>query len=156
MKPASSEAQLARFLARYEPAVARVALAARRKLQGRLPGALELVYDNYNALVIGFGPSERASEAIVSLALYPRYVTLFFLQGAKLPDPEKRLAGRGTTVRQVRLASARTLDEPAVQRLLDEARERAKVPLDPEQTRRVVIRSISAKQRPRRPAARKA
>jgi len=35
-----------------------------------------MVYDNYNGLVIGFGPTERASQGIVSLTIFPRWVTL--------------------------------------------------------------------------------
>src|ERR1039458_9537409 len=70
-----------------------------RKGGARLPGAVQLVYDNYNALVIGFGPSERASEASFSIVLYPRWVTLFFLQGAGLPDPRRLLKGSGKVVR---------------------------------------------------------
>src|SRR5436190_20784030 len=105
--------QLDTFLARYDPEVAAVARAARAELRKRLKGAFELVYDNYNALVIAFGSSERASEVICSIALYPRYVTLFFLQGAELPDPAGRLQGAGSVVRGLRLESAATLDEPA-------------------------------------------
>jgi len=50
-------------------------------LQMRLlfPTALELVYDNYNALAIGL-LLRTASEAIFSIALYPKWVSLFFLQ----------------------------------------------------------------------------
>ena len=45
--------------------------AVRAKLRKRLKGALEFVYDNYYSLVIGFGPSERPSEAIFSIVLLP-------------------------------------------------------------------------------------
>jgi hypothetical protein len=122
-----------------------------RKLRARLPGAVQMVYDNYNALVIGFGPSDRASEAILSIALYPRWVNLFFLQGVKLPDPQKRLLGAGSTVRRVLLESPATLDEPAVEALVQAALARAKKPIDAKAKGRLVIRAISAKQRPRRP-----
>ncbi len=123
------------------------------RLRRQVPGAVELVYDNYNALVIGFGPSERASEAVLSLALMPRWVTLCFLQGGpKLPDPNGLLRGSGTTVRNVRLASAADLDTPAIRTLIGTALERAKVPIDATCRRRMVIKSISAKQRPRRPS----
>ena len=71
---------------------------------------MQLVYDNYNALAIGFGPSERASEAIFSIVLYPRWVTLFFLQGAGLADPKRLLKGSGKVVRHIVLASAADLD----------------------------------------------
>ena len=118
------------------------------------PGALELVYDNYNALAIGFGPTERAGDGIFSIALYPPHASLFFLQGAKLPDPTKRLRGSGTTVRHIVIEDIALFDEPAVQTLIATALARAKVPLDPAQRRRLVIKSISAKQRPRRPKGR--
>jgi hypothetical protein len=85
----SPEAQLDGFIAKYSPDVAAVARAALIRMRRILPGAIELVYDNYNALAVAFGPSERASEAVVSIALYPRWVSLFFLQdGPRLPDPE--------------------------------------------------------------------
>jgi hypothetical protein len=147
----SPSAQLSGFLARYAPEVGAVARAALARMRKRLPGAIQLVYDNYNALVIAFGPTERPSELILSIALYPRWVTLFFAHGAELPDPEKLLKGSGTTFRHVVLASAGDLDAPGVRSLVDRAVERS-APWDPTRRSRLVIRSVSAKQRPRRPA----
>ena len=88
-------ASLKRFIGKFSTPVQRVAVAALAKMRARLPGAIELVYDNYNALAIGFGPGERASEAIFSIALYPRWVTLFFLRGAALEDAHGILRGSG-------------------------------------------------------------
>jgi hypothetical protein len=145
------KAQLDSFLDKFTPEVATLARRALVKMRKRLPGALELVYDNYNALAIGFAPTERASDAIFSIAVYPRNVNLFFLQhGPKLPDPGKRLQGSGNMVRHIKLASAGDLDDPAVRTLMDVALSRARTPLDPKQKRRLVIKSVSAKQRPRR------
>jgi len=144
--------QLDKFFAKYERNVVSTARAALAILRKRLPGAMELVYDNYNALAIGFGPSERASEAICSIALYPRYVNLFFLQGAKLPDPHKRLKGSGNIVRHIRLDSLSVLKDQEIVELMDEAVRRAKVPIDPKQKRKTVVRAVSVKQRPRKPA----
>jgi hypothetical protein len=150
-KDDSPEAQLDAFLDKYTPGVATLARQCLLKMRSRLPGAVQLVYDNYNALVIGFGPSERASEAIFSIALYPRWVTLFFLQGAGLPDPQKLLKGSGKVVRHIVLASAADLEQPAIQDLMAKALRRAEAGIDPTAAGRLVIRSISAKQRPRRP-----
>jgi hypothetical protein len=145
--------QLDSFLAKYTPDLARQAKASLRKLRALTPGATELVYDNYNALVVGFCPGDRPSEAILSLAFFPEHVSLCFLQGAKskLPDPEKRLRGSGTTARHIRLASPADLDDPYVLTLIDAALAKAKVRLDAGAKRRLVIQSVSAKQRPRRP-----
>lgn len=76
------------FLSRYTPEIQHTAKATLAKMRKRLPGSIELVYDNYNGLVVGFGPTERASDAIFSIVMYPRWVTLFFLQGATLPDKQ--------------------------------------------------------------------
>jgi hypothetical protein len=151
--PTTPTKQLAAMIARFTPAVAATARRALAKMRRLTPGSIELVYDNYNALAIGFAPGERSSEGIFSIALYPPHASLFFLQGAKLPDPTRRLRGAGNVVRHIVLESADLIDEPDVRALIATALARAKVPLDPEQRRRIVIKSIAAKQRPRRPSS---
>jgi len=148
---ASPKRQLDSFLAKYDPAIASFGRRVLVKLRKRLPGAVEMVYDNYHGLVIGFGPNDRASLAIFSIVLFPRWVTLCFLQGAKLPDPHRRLQGKGNVVRHMRLETLASLDDPDVQNLLNLALHRAKAPLDPKNRQQLIIKSISAKQRPRRP-----
>lgn len=144
--------QLKKFIAKYDPAIAAQAKKALVKMRKLVPGANELVYDNYNALVIGFAPGDRASAAIFSIVLYPKYINLFFLHGRDLPDPAKRLQGKGNQVRLIRLESERTLDEPEVRELINLALHRAPVPFDPKQKPRMEIREIAKKQRPRRAA----
>jgi hypothetical protein len=147
--------QLDLFLDRFTPDVAKRARLALGKMRKLCPGAIELVYDNYNALAIGFAPSERASEAVVSIAVFPKHPSLFFLQdGVKLPDPTRRLRGSGTKVRHIVVDDPKILDEPDVRKLIALALERAKVPLDPKKRRSIVIKSIAAKQRPRAPSGR--
>src|SRR5215475_16048227 len=152
MKDEAPEEQLAGFIAKYTPEIGALAHSALAKMRTRLPGAIELMYDNYNALVIGFGPTERASDAIFSIALYPRWVTLFFLRGVDIPDPQKLLKGGGKVVRHIVLESAADLDKPAVKALMKRALERCDKPINSASPGRIVIKSISAKQRPRRPS----
>jgi hypothetical protein len=154
MKTPTPEKQLAGFIAKFAPDVAALIRAARKRMRSRLPRATEFVYDNYNFFVIGYGPGERPSEAIFSLAAQAKGVSLCFLQGAGLPDPKKILRGSGNVVRNIRLESAATLEKPEVRALIDAALERAKVPLDPKGKHELIIRSVSAKQRPRRTKAR--
>jgi hypothetical protein len=160
LSQADAQAQLDSFLAKYDPDVAAFARRTLAKMRKLVPGAIEMVYDNYNWLVIGFSPSERPSEAIFSIVLPPGRVTLCFLQGAGLPDPGKRLEGSGNVVRNLRLyqagePDAKVLDDPEVLALISVALNRAKVPMPAKGKRKLIIRSISAKQRPRRPGARK-
>ena len=147
----TAESDLEAFIDRYHPDVAAVARDVLGRLRARLPGAVELVYDDYTALAVGLGPSDAIGDAIFSVALYPRWVSLFFLQdGPRLPDPDELLLGAGNKVRHVVLQTADDLDKPAIQALIAAALERARAPIDPTQPARVVIKSVAAKQRPRR------
>ncbi len=144
--------QLADFIAKYTPPVAAEGRAALAKMRRLVPGATELVYDNWNFLVVGFGPSERASDAVLSVAFAPRWIIVGFLQnGPALPDPLKLLRGSGTRVRNVRLGSAKDLDTAPIRSLIKAALAGARVPIRPTAKRSLIIRSISARQRPRRP-----
>ena len=147
---ATEQFQLDSFIDKFSPAVAARTREELSRMRALLPCAVEMVYDNYNALAIGFGPSERASDAIFSLAVFPRWVTLCFLQGASLPDPGKMLDGSGNQVRHIRLTDPDKLLSPEVRTLMLAALAGARVPLSPYTKHRVIIKSISAKQRPRR------
>lgn len=157
LSEADAELQLDSFLAKYDPEVSKFARSALAKIRKLVPGAIEMVYDNYNWLVIGFSPTERPSEAIFSLVLPPGRVTLCFLQGAGLPDPAKRLQGSGNVVRNIRLydvgeADGKVLDDPEVFALINVALNRAKVPMPDRARRKVIIRAVAARQKPRRRA----
>jgi len=152
MKPPSPTKQLAGCIAKFTPEMAKLIRAARAKMRKRIPQALELVYDNYNFFVIGYGPSEKAGDAIFSLAAQAKGLSLCFLQGARLPDPHRLLRGSGNVVRNIRLDAADTLDRPEVAALIAVALERAKSPLPPMGRHQLIIKSVSAKQRPRRSA----
>ena len=79
MTTPSPATQLAGFLAKFNPPIVKLAKAARAKLRKRLPGAIEMVYDNYNALVIGYSPTERPSDAILSIVIFPKKVSVCFI-----------------------------------------------------------------------------
>ena len=146
----SPSKQLNAMIDRFDPAIQKVVRAARTKLRKRLPAAVELVYDNYNALAIGFASSERASDVIVSLAVYARGVNLYFIYGVALADPHHLLLGSGNQGRFVRLESAATLDRPEIDALLTAAIEEGDTPLPRSGRGRIVIKSVSPKQRVRR------
>ncbi len=119
-------------------------------MRARLPGAMEFVYDNYYALVVGFGPTDRPSEAPFSIVIYPRWVTLCFLDGADLPDPGGLLRGSGKMVRSIRLDDETVLGRPAVKALMAEAIRRTEPPFRKGARRRISVRMALAKRRPRR------
>jgi hypothetical protein len=151
-KDKASAAQLAAFLAEYSPLIAARGRTIISKMRKRLPGAFVLVYDHYNGLVVGFSPSERAKDAILSVVLYPRWVTLFFLKGARLADPEHLLQGSGSTVRHIVLNAPGELDRPAVKALMAQALATAPELLVAAPPPRLVLKGVAPTRRPRRPA----
>jgi hypothetical protein len=151
MSQDSPAKQLSTFLQRFDPSIRTLVRQARAKLRRRLPTAIELVYDNYNALAIGFASSERKSDAIVSLAVYARGVNLYFIYGAAIADPHRLLLGSGNQGRFVRLESAAMLDRPEIDDLLAAAIAEGDTPLRRSGRGRTVIKSVSSKRRPRRP-----
>ena len=150
---ANSERQVAEFIDKFEPKNRTLIRAVRKTLRKRFPAANELVYDNYNFFVIGYSPTERPSDTIVSIAAGANGVGLCFIRGATLPDPKKILLGEGNQTRFIRLESADVLARPEVEVLIAAAIAQAKAPLRDSGRGSLVIRSISAKQRPRRKSA---
>ncbi|MCW2758009.1 MAG: hypothetical protein JWO46_1755 [Nocardioidaceae bacterium] len=147
----SAESELAAFVEKFAPPMQERIRGCRAAMRRRLPNAIELVYDNYNFLVIGYGPTQRTSEAVFSLAAHARGLNLCFLQrGPELPDPTAILRGSGKVVRNVRLESVDDLGRDDVRALIDAELGLATVPMDDSTVPVLIIKSVSAKQRPRR------
>ena len=146
---ASAEPRLQEFIDKFDPHIADLIRSVRQSLRRRLPGAVEMVYDNYNFFVIGYGPNERASEAVLSIAAQARGVSICFIQGAKLPDPTRLLIGSGKQTRSLRIESADVLLQPAVEELIRAALAFGETSV-PNSGGYTVIKSVSEKQRPRR------
>jgi hypothetical protein len=150
----NAESQLTAFIRKFAAKDQRLIRAVRAAVRKRFPTAHELVYDNYNFFVIGYSPTERPSDAIVSIAARANGVGLCFIHGAGLPDPKKLLLGSGNQTRFIRLESASVLANPDVAALVAAAIDRSKAPLPAKGRGKLIIRSVSARQRPRRKPAR--
>jgi hypothetical protein len=145
------QAELDGFIDKFSPDVAKLGRAAIARMRKLLPAAQVLVYDNYNALAVGFGPTDRSTDIVFSIAFYPRWVSLFFAKGVGLPDPHKRLKGSGSVVRHIVLTEISVLDDPQLRELMQQALARSGASLQAGKRGPIVIKSISARQRPRRP-----
>ena len=150
-----AEKRLAGFMAKFEPKTRALIRAVRRAMRRRLPTANELVWDNYNFFVIGYSPTERPSDSIGSIAAAANGVGWSFYRGASLPDPHGVLLGEGKQNRFLRLESAGVLDRPEVKALFAAAIAQNRVPLPGKGRGRLIIRSVSKKQRPRRTSAKR-
>lgn len=149
-----AEGQLTRFIDKFERTHQTLIRAVRKALRKRFPTANELAYDNYNFFVIGYSPTERPSDAIVSMAAGANGVGLCFIRGASLPDPKKILQGSGNQTRFIRVESVDVLARPEVEALVAAAVAQAKAPFRIAGRGQLVIRSVSPKQRPRRRVSR--
>jgi len=153
---ADAERQLQAFIEKFDAKDQRLIRAVRAAVRRRLPTANELVWDNYNFFVIGYSPTERPTDSILSIAARANGVGLCFIHGASLPDPKKLLQGSGRQTRFIRVDSAGQLLQPDVEKLIHAAIVRASKPLPSSGRGSLVIRSVSATQRPRQRAAKPA
>lgn len=155
----TAEAQLDSYFAKYEPPMIELGKALRARMRKRLPGLHEIVYvyENQNALVISYSPTENGYEGVSSIALYPSEAKLFFSQGAKLSaaDPKKLLKG-SSGVRHIVMNTVADFDRPEIEALFVAALGLAKLSHDPRAKGSVVIRAESQKKRAGRATATKA
>src|SRR6266508_95718 len=144
----SPNAQFSAFLSRLPPET--IALVKRwlPKIRRAVPCSYQLVYDYSNSLVVAFGMSERGYEAIVALAIFPRWLQLYF--DKSLPDPKGLLEGSGATVRSITLKAASDLDHGDIQALFKAAIKHSGVTFPKTRSTRMGIKSESKKQRPRK------
>jgi len=145
-----AEEQLKGFIDKFAPQNQALIRAVRKALRKRLPTANELAYDNYNFLALGYCSTERPSDCILSIAAAANGVGLSFYYGATLPDPHGILLGSGNQNRFIRIEAAEMLARPEVEALIAAAVAQGKAPLPESGGGKLIIRSISAKQKPRR------
>src|ERR1700683_4377858 len=150
----NAETQLASYFSTYEPAMAKLGKALRAKLRARLPGLFEIVYmyENQNALVISYSPTERGYEGVCSISVYPHLVKLGFGKGAELSksDPNKLLQGSGKTARYVELNSVAEFDRAEIEALIADAVKLSKLSLDPNAKGAMIVKAEEQKQRAHR------
>ncbi len=146
----SSQKQLEGFINKFDAKSQALIRFVRKSLRKSFPVANELVWDNYNFFVIGYSPTERLSDTFVSIAAASNGVGLAFYRGATLPDPHKLLLGSGKQNRFLRIDSPATIARQEVKELIRAAVTQGNVPLPPSGKGKLIIRSVSAKQRPRR------
>src|SRR5258707_13746442 len=66
-------------------------------------------------------PAFDSNGPLCVFVLGKEHLSLAFLRGAKLPDPEKLLEGTGKGVRHVKLRSVADVKRPGVKKLITEA-----------------------------------
>ncbi|HEX6813207.1 MAG TPA: hypothetical protein VF384_16405 [Planctomycetota bacterium] len=144
----SPNAQLSAFLSRFPPEIVALVKRCLPKLRRTFPGSYELVYDYSNSVVVAFGMSEVGYKATVAIAVFPRWVRLYF--DKSLPDPKGLLEGSGGKVRSVALEAASDLDRGDIHALIKAAKKHSGVTFPRTGSTRMIIKSEAKKRRPRR------
>jgi len=143
---------LIQFLRPYDAAVAELALALRRMAIAAAPTAIEIVYDAYSAVSIGFSFTGRLKEMFLHIAVYRDHVNLGFNWGADLPDPQRFLIGKGSQVRHLTVSTQADLKQPHLLEFIGLAIDRSLMMRGPAPPKTQVIIKVM-KGNKRRPSA---
>jgi len=106
--------ELMTYLKPFKAEVRELVLWLREFVWDLYPTANELIYDNYNALAIGWSPTDRVGHSFcnVSIMRTNQSIQFGFYWGNDIADPEKRLVGSGKQYRYL-VVSNRT-EFPAI------------------------------------------
>ena len=141
----NANARFSGLLSRFRPEIAALVKRCLPKLRRAFPGSYQLVYDYASSLLVAFSMSERGYEAIVTIAIFPRWVRLYFARS--LPDPKGLLQGSGTKVRSVTLKAASDLDNGDIHALIEAAIKHSGVAFPRTRTNRMVFKSEPVKRK---------
>jgi hypothetical protein len=114
---------LLKFLDPYPTEIQQKALWLRDFVWDMYPTANELIYDNYNALALGWSPTDRQGHIFCSVALYRpgKNIHFGFYWGSELNDPEKKLLGNGKQYRYILVNELDDFPKEYIVRLVKEA-----------------------------------
>ncbi|HEY3344624.1 MAG TPA: DUF1801 domain-containing protein [Anaerolineaceae bacterium] len=107
------------FLALYNPAVQRIAVAARSLILEVMPGAIEQV--DAPSKIVAYGYGTKYADLICAIAPFKTYVNLMFSRGVDLEDPQGLLVGTGKRARHIKLTTVDEVHQPAVREMIQRA-----------------------------------
>jgi hypothetical protein len=119
---------LLHFLSNFPPEVQEKVLWLRDFVWDRYPQANELIYDNYNALAIGWSVTEKLGQTFCSIAAYRaknHNIHFGFYWGAELSDPQKMLLGNGKQYRYIQVDNLVAFPETYIKQLITEGYDNA-------------------------------
>ena len=139
------------FLRPFDENIVELAMWLRGFIWDLYPECNELIYDNYNAVAVGWSPTLKIGDIFCSIAIYNnKNVHFGFYWGSKLTDPKKMLLGAGKQYRYVRIAKKEDLPPEYIKELLAEAHINSLAGMkkgEPPVTGTTVVKSISPKKK---------
>jgi hypothetical protein len=114
---------LLKFLKPFNDETKELVLWLREFVWDLYPKTNELIYDNYNALALGWSPTDRVSHLICNIAVGRTNSNIHFgfYYGTELSDPDNKLIGEGNQYRYLLVTSIKKFPKTYVKKLLKEA-----------------------------------
>jgi len=115
--------ELIKFLGVFEDPIQELVLWLRDFVWDLYPKSNELIYDNYNALAVGWSPTDRVGHTFCSIAVGRTSMNIHFgfYWGSEIGDPEKKLLGQGNQYRYILVKNKRDFPKNYITKLMKEA-----------------------------------
>ena len=143
---------LLKFLKPFSKELIERVLWLREFIWDHYPQTNEMIYDNYNALAVGWSPTDRVGHTFCSIAVgrTSNNVHFGFYWGSEISDPDKILLGEGNQYRYILVPDKNKFPQAYIKKLVKEAyaNSLAKVK-DKKQIMngQTIVKSISTKKR---------
>jgi hypothetical protein len=110
--------QLSKFLKPYDAGIQNLFHELRTFVLENCEPCNELIWDNYNALALGYSNSEILKDAFCHIAVYAKHVNLGFNRGAELGGHDIKLEGKGKLIRHIKVKDIDSFPKYEVKKLL--------------------------------------
>jgi hypothetical protein len=114
---------LLKFLRPFEDNIQEIVLWLREFVWDLYPNANELIYDNYNALALGWSLTDRLGHTFCSVAVIRsnNNIHFGFFWGSQIADPNKILLGKGNQYRYILVKNEHEFPKAYIKKLVKEA-----------------------------------
>ncbi|HTE09518.1 MAG TPA: hypothetical protein VK645_01090 [Chitinophagaceae bacterium] len=111
------------FLKPFEKEIQGIVLWLREFAWDLYPKTNELIYDNYNAVALGWSPTDRVGHTFCSIAIgrTSKNIHFGFYWGSEIADPKKILLGEGNQYRYILVKTKDDFPKTYIKALVKEA-----------------------------------
>jgi len=113
--------KLKKFLKPYDKGIQELTVELRNFVTNLVPGANELIWDNYNAVALAYSKSEKLKDAFCHIAVYSKHVNFGFNRGSELTKGPLKLEGTGKLIRHISLKNLESFPEEEISKLIRQA-----------------------------------
>jgi hypothetical protein len=143
---------LLKFLKPFDRNIIEKVMWLREFIWDLYPKTNEIIYDNYNALALGWSPTDKVGNTFCSIAVMRtnKNIHLGFYWGSELSDPKKILQGEGKQYRYILVTEKEKFHRTYIKKLLKEAYNNSLAKVKDEREKiqgQTIVKSISEKKR---------